>query len=101
MASKSAFAGGVKLTGDLTIERVKQARDDLITQCPKAGGAQVDLAGVEAIDLAGVQLLVSVYRALMDETQPVFVNVPDSVTAVVDSLGLDVPLFDSRDGAAS
>ena len=96
MASTANNASPMTLEGDLTIERVTAVRQAIIDAAP----TQISLNGVERIDLARVQLLVSAHKSLSDKSdQPLFCEVPETVAAQVQQLGLDVDLF-RMDGQA-
>lgn len=67
--------GLIRVSGNLTIYEVSQARELLMADMPLPEGEwQLDLSNIHEIDSAGAQLLLAVQRALSSDGKPATVS---------------------------
>ncbi|RJX35968.1 MAG: STAS domain-containing protein [Desulfurivibrio sp.] len=83
-------AEAYKIDGDLTICRVAELRERLLTFVVTVNEVEVDLRGVTDCDAAGLQLLVSLKRTAEEAgKQFLLTNLPSSLVELIRGLGLE------------
>ncbi|WP_248806114.1 STAS domain-containing protein [Pseudomonas sp. MWU13-2100] len=75
ISARGDIPAQLKLTGELTLNEVDQARAQLLALLPLPTGPwQLDLSDLNELDCAGAQLLLAIQRGLSSIDQPTTVS---------------------------
>ena len=89
----------IKISGDLVISGVAEAKPAIIAAMADAREIQLDLADIGDCDTAGIQLLLMARTSARAQGRPVTATIQSaSFRAALQRLGIPAGCFDSQEG---